>query len=75
MSTMNELISKEIFEAIAKENGVSVEKLKSEMQKAIDAAYVFPTPGADEIPRKNAVPMVDEFINYAIGRLVNEKNL
>ena len=75
MSIMNERISKEIYRAIADKHGMSIEELKNEMQKAIAAAYVFPSPEADEIPRKNAVPMVDEFINYAIGRLINEKNL
>ena len=63
-----------IYKAIAKQHGVSVEEVKREIQQAIDAAFVFPTPEALNVPRKGAVPMVDEIIAYTVQRLAEEKS-
>jgi len=62
-------MEKNIYEALAKKHGVSVNEVKREMQAAINAAYVFPTPEASEIPRKNGIPTADEFVNYLIKKI------
>ena len=64
-------MNEKIYKAIAKQHGVSVDEVKREMQDAINAAYVFPTPEALSVPRKNAVPTVDEVIAYTIQRMAD----
>jgi len=65
-------MDKKIFKAIAKKYGVSVNEVKREMQAAIDAAFVFPTPEAMTIPCENGIPTVDEFIEYAAKQTIAE---
>ena len=67
-------MKEEVYRAIAKKNGVSFTEVKREMQKAIDAAYVFPTPEALKVPRKNAIPTVDEIIAYTVQCIANKTN-
>ena len=43
------------------------------MQSAIDTAYVFPNQTALDIPRKNAVPTIDEFVDYSVNQIKKEK--
>ncbi|MCL2796470.1 MAG: hypothetical protein FWD58_00210 [Firmicutes bacterium] len=67
-------MNKQMCKAIAKKHSVSVEEIKKEMQAAIDAAYVFPTPEAMQIPRKGEIPTIDEFIEYVAKQVVAERN-
>lgn len=65
---------RKIYREVAKQNGVTVEEVKREMQEAIDAAYNSPYNNditrayQDKIPRKGKVPTVDEFILYMADR-------
>jgi len=60
---------KKVYKRIAKQNGTTVEKLKREMQEAINAAYVEPNFYAKCIPCKNEIPTPDELILYAVNRI------
>lgn len=70
---------KKIYQEIAKQNGVTVEEAKREMQAAIDAAYNSPNNNdmtrayQDKVPRKGEVPTVDEFILYMAERAKKNK--
>ena len=61
-----------MYKAIAKKYGVSVEEVKREMQKAIDAAYLFPNYEVEKIPHKGETPTIDEFIKNAVDKIENE---
>ena len=57
-------MNEKIFEEIAKQNGVSVEEVKKEMQAAIDVAYENPNLYAAKVPKKGDKPTPDELIAY-----------
>ena len=60
-----------IYRKIARENGVSVEEVKREMQAAINAAYKNPSPQSAmqqcAIPKTGKVPTTDELIRYVVA--------
>jgi len=58
-----------IYEKIAKENGVSVEEIKQDIQEAINSAYEKPNLYARCIPSKGNTPTTDEFIEYVANRM------
>jgi len=62
-------MSKNIYKEIAKKYGVSVMEVKKEMQAAINAAYISPTSEAENVPRNNEIPIIEEFIDYAVGKI------
>ena len=57
-------MNRSIYRKVARQHGVSVAEVKSEMRLAIDATYVKPTAAALAVPRKGEVPTTDEFIDY-----------
>ena len=65
-------MNEKIYKDIAKKYGVSVEEVKREMQKAIDAAYLFPNDEAKKVPRKGDAPTIDEFVTYAVDKIKAE---
>ena len=58
----------QILTEIAKKNNTSPDHVRSEMQKAMDAAMRNPDPAVQarwaSSPRKGAVPTLEEFIEY-----------
>lgn len=62
-------MNRSVLRKIARENGVSVAEVRREIELAIDAAYIKPNAAALFIPRKNAVPTLEEFINYCVGEI------
>jgi len=58
-----------IYENIARENGVSVESVKKEMQDAINAAFENPNELAKLIPSKDGNPNPDEFVDFVLNML------
>lgn len=69
---------RKIYRKIARQNGVTVEEVKQDMQSAINEAYSDPKNNdvirayQDRVPRKGEVPTVEEFIRYA-AKKVKEK--
>jgi len=63
------MLSRKIYREIARKNGVSIEKVKKEMQSAINDSYVNPSFYARCVPRREEVPTVDEFIEYMANRV------
>ena len=61
MSNYNKL-----FKEIAKENKTSVNAVKKEIRKAIDATYENSNPYADSIPCKGEIPTIEEFLDFCI---------
>ena len=61
-----------IYKEIAKKHGISVEEVKREMQKAIEAAFIFTSDDADNIPREGEIPTIDEFIDYTLTKSVDK---
>lgn len=62
---------RKIYRKIAKENGVSVKEVKSEMQQAITEAYKNPPNDGGviaayqrQVPRKGEIPTPDEVIKH-----------
>ena len=55
------------YKRAAKKFGISVDELKEEIQKAINNAYENPNPAALCIPRKGAVPTVEELVEFYIN--------
>lgn len=66
---------RKIYRKVAKKQGVSVKKVKEEMQKALDYAYTnTPDDGVTEayqkqVPSKGEIPTPDEFIRYAANKV------
>jgi len=64
-----------IYRKIAKQNGVSVEEVKQEMQRAIDAAWDNPNKTHENIYTQNQIkadgtkPTVDEFLRASSDTL------
>jgi len=67
-------MSEAMYKAIAKKNGVSVKEVKKEMQAAINAAFVFPTPEAEGIPRKNDIPTIEEFFKFVAEQIAKNES-
>ncbi len=65
---------RKIYRKIARQNGVTVEEVKRDMQSAINEAYSDPKNNhvikayQDKVPRKGEVPTVEEFIHYAANK-------
>ena len=63
----------EIFKAIAAEDGVSVKKIKSEIQKALDLGYESPSEEVrdawNKIPSKRKKPTIEEVLKYILNEL------
>lgn len=71
---------RKIYRKIARENGVSVKEVKSEMQLAITEAYNnTPNDGGviaayqRKIPRKAEIPTPDELIKYISKKVETSK--
>lgn len=64
-----------IYKALAEKYGMTAFEMKREMQTAIDQAYKHPNAAAQAVPRKGAIPTAEEFIDYVVSRLHNEKEL
>lgn len=66
---------RKIYRKIARENHVSVQEVKEEMQKAIDQAWTNPNKTAEqtamqkEVNAKGEIPTVEEVIRYAKHKL------
>lgn len=58
-----------IYENIARENGVSVESVKKEMQDAINTAFENPNELAKLIPSEDGTPNPDEFVDFIVNML------
>lgn len=64
-----------IYRKIAHEHGVSVAKVKQDMQAAINEAYDKPPDDnvtqayQNRVPRKGDVPTVEEFIKYTVNEV------
>lgn len=59
----------QIYQKIAKDNGVTVETVKKDMQIAINHAYKNSTNSITklyqcQVPRKKAIPTYEEFIRF-----------
>lgn len=72
------MIYKRIFRKIAKENKITISKVKEEMQIAIEYAYKNPNDGIikafqDRVPCKGEVPTPDEFIKYVTYMMKDSK--
>jgi len=67
-------MNRKIYREIAKKHGISAGEVKKEMQAAIDQAYINPNRRAAEVPRKNAVPTVDEFVDYSVKQIKDDDN-
>jgi len=66
-------MDKKIYEAVAEKHGISLAELKQQIQVAINAAYVSPTPEALKVSRKNGTPTVDEVMNYIFAQFINSE--
>ena len=66
--------TKEIYEKVARKNGVSTKEVKEEIEKAVNTAY---TEGKDDVteilwqyvPKKGEVPTSEELIAYLTKQL------
>lgn len=66
---------RKIYRKIAKENGVSVQEVRREMQAAITEAYTDPLNNNEitkayqnRVPRKGEIPTPEELIHYLSGQ-------
>lgn len=66
---------RKIYRKIAKENGVSVQEVRREMQAAITEAYTDPLNDNEitkayqkQVPRKGEIPTPEELIRYLSGQ-------
>lgn len=61
------------FKKVAKQNGISVEEVKSEIQSAIEIAMLNPDPAIREqwnqIPHKGETVSPEEIIAYLINKI------
>lgn len=68
-----------IYRKIARENGVTIAKVKRDMQAAIDYAYKnTPNDGVtaayqEQVPRKGATPTSEEIVSYAVKKIRDKK--
>ena len=66
-------MNQKIYERLAKKYAVSVEDIKRDMQEAIEITYTQPTKGVQNIKREGDIATIDEFINYVISMIKDEK--
>ena len=75
---MNEREIRKTFEEIAKEQGVSVEDVRNEIEKSIAEAEANPDPikraRFEKIPRKGDKVTPEEFITYMVNIIENIEN-
>jgi hypothetical protein len=71
---------RKVYRQIARQNGVGVNEVKTEMKAAIAAAYrASPDDGGiiaayrQQVPSKGDVPTPEEFICYVSGRILKGK--
>lgn len=57
------------YRQIAKKHKIPMQKMKRDMQDAVDAAYITPTFHARCVYCKGATPTVDEFIDHSVRRI------
>ncbi|MFI3201133.1 MAG: sporulation initiation factor Spo0A C-terminal domain-containing protein [Eubacteriales bacterium] len=75
------MANRKILRKVAKQNGVSLKEVKADMQEAINYAYNnCPNDGVIEayqrrVSKKNQIPNVDEFINYIVNDMKNNKKI
>ncbi len=66
-----------IYQKIARENGVSVEEVKREIQAAIQEAYRNPSAEAAmiqcRIPRAGKLPTPEEVIDYVVSEVIKRQ--
>ena len=62
-------MNRKIYRQVAKKNKVSVQEVKREMQKAIDAAYENPTSEAREVKYKGDKPTAEEIISHVVQKI------
>lgn len=62
-----------ILRKVAKQNGVELEEVKREIEKAIEDCYVQPNIHAQSIPRNDVIPTIDEFILYIAEQVNSNK--
>jgi len=60
----------ENFTKTTKHYGITEEE-KNDIQEAIEAAYQNPNAEALRVPRKSAVPTVEEIIEYVTEKILN----
>ena len=66
-------MNRKIYRQIAKKHKTNIGEVKREMQKAVDAAYVFPSAEAENVPRKGEKPTIEEFIDYSVKKITGNK--
>ena len=62
-------MNRKIIRKVAKQNGVSFNQVKNEMQIAINAAYKKPNSAALAISQAGTVPTPEEFMRYCTTQL------
>jgi len=67
-------MNRKIYREIAIKNKTSIKEVKQEMQAAINYAYVNPNAQAMSLPRKNAIPTIEEVVEYMVKQMQNNKN-
>ena len=67
-------MDEKVYEHVAKKYGVTVAEVKAEMQAALNVTFENPNHPAQRIPRKGAVPTIEEFINFAVDEISKNKN-
>lgn len=67
---------RKIYRKLARENGVSVQKVKNDMQEAITEAYRNPPNDGGviaayqrQVPRKGEIPTPEELIKYVVKKV------
>ena len=70
---MNRSQRRKAIKRVAKANGVSVEEVRDEMQKAIMHAYRKPNSEAQAVPKKGKFPTPEEFIDYCHKKVLEKK--
>ena len=63
-------MNEQIYEMIAKKHRTTVDNVKEEMQKVINAAYEKPNIYAQTVPREKNIPSIDEFVSFVCGRIL-----
>ena len=70
--------NRKIYRKIAKESKINMCQVKQAMQSALDFAFQNPNNPSiikayqNQVPRKGEVPTPDEFIQYAVQKLINK---
>lgn len=73
MNRRQKQMAKEIFKRVARENGVSVDEMRKEIQKSINKAITSTDPTAQniwrEVPRDGDIPTPEEYFIYCVQKL------